>query len=84
MKDAQSNSQIGCMRCVECGELHEGECAPGARLAFAVDCALDILDELAGAPPEPGSRRWMIAQGEYPADAWPTEGVHLNAPTELA
>jgi len=59
------------MRCIECGEFHEGECDAIVRLAFVIDCGLDVLDEIIGLPPEPGSRRWMIARGEYPPDAYP-------------
>jgi hypothetical protein len=60
------------MRCIECGEFHEGKCDPISKLAFITDCILDNLDELLDMPPEPGSRRWMIARGEYPKDKFPS------------
>jgi len=56
------------MRCVECGEYHKGECDPVNKLAWQMDCSLDILDEILGLPPEPGSRRWLIIKGEYPKE----------------
>jgi hypothetical protein len=53
-------------RCIHCAEYHEGNCKPSAIVAFRIDCFADILDELAGEPPEPGGRRWLIERGEYP------------------
>lgn len=60
------------MRCIQCGEYHQGECDKSIRLAFLMDCCLDTLDEYLGLPPEPGSRRWMIERGEYPKDKYPS------------
>ncbi len=59
------------MRCIECGEHHEGDCDPAERLAFILDCAADAFDEVLGLPPEPGGRRWLIERGEYPAGEHP-------------
>lgn len=67
------------LRCVECGEFHEGECDKSAKLAFMMDCGLDALDEYLGLPAEPGSRRWMIARGEYPSNRYPSQlEAHLT------
>lgn len=60
-------------RCVECGEFHEGECDKSAKLAFMMDCGLDALDEYLGLPAESGSRRWMIANNEYPSNEYPAQ-----------
>ena len=60
------------MRCVECGKFHEGDCDKCEIFAFAMDCALDALDEFLDLPPEPGSRRWFIERGEYPPNAYPS------------
>ena len=59
------------MVCTECAELHEGPCDLADRVAFKIDCVLDELDALLGFPPEPGSRRWLIAQGKYPLGVYP-------------
>ena len=59
-------------RCIECGEYHEGECDPKDQFVFAFLNVFDAFNEILGDPPEPGSRRWLIEQGEYPADTYPT------------
>ena len=59
------------IRCIWCGEYHQGKCDPIDRLAFLLDTALDGLDEYLNLLPEPGSRRDFIAKGEYPANANP-------------
>ena len=59
------------MRCIQCGEYHQGECNPIYRVAFVLDCFLDSLDEYLDFPAEQGSRRDLIARGEYPAKAKP-------------
>jgi len=53
-------------RCTECGLRHEGDCDQKDKTAWALDCAMDRMDEVLGLPPEPGSRRWLIERGELP------------------
>ena len=62
-------------RCIECAEYHEGDCDPKDKLAFAMDCVFEGLDELLDLPPEPGSRRWMVAHGEYPPNVRPSGNI---------
>ncbi len=52
------------MRCLRCGECHVGACDNDAVLAWQIDCVLDAIDEVLDLPPEPGSKRWLIARGE--------------------
>jgi len=59
------------MRCIECGDFHDGDCDETARNAFVMDCCLDEIDAYLDIQPEPGSRRWMIDRGEYPPGAYP-------------